>query len=236
MERAGGLLTDTFLTVSQEEAADARRLGIARNPIAVGNGRNATLFAPDPAARGRIRRELGVPPDRVVVTAVSRLVRHKGYPELLAAMATVPADLWVAGERLQSDRGEDMTPYFQNAGLANRLRLLGYRSDVAAILAASDIFVLPSHFEGLPMSVIEAMLCALPVVATNIKGAREQVVAEQTGLLVPPATVVPLAEALTRLATDAALRTRFGTAGRKRALDRFEEHAVIAATLKALDL
>ncbi len=236
METAGGMLTDVFLTVSQEEAADAKRLRIARNPIAVGNGRDATQFAPDPIARARIRAELGVPQDRVVITAVSRLVRHKGYPELLAAMAKIPADLWVVGERLASDHGEDLAPYFANAGLGERLRMLGYRSDVAAILAASDIFALPSHFEGLPMSVIEAMLCALPVVATDIRGPREQVVPGETGLLVPPATVTPLADALSALAADQTLRTRLGAAGRRRALAHFEEGAVVAATLDALGL
>ncbi len=236
MEAAGGLLTDIFLTVSQEEAADAKRLKIARNPIPVGNGRDATIFAPDPQARARIRAELGVPQDRVVITAVSRLVRHKGYPELLAAMANVPAELWVVGERLPSDHGEDMAPYFANAGLGERLRLLGYRTDVAAILAASDIFVLPSHFEGLPMSVIEAMLCALPVVATDIRGPREQVVPGQTGLLVPPATIKPLADALASLARDAARRTRYGAAGRARARHLFDETAVVTRTLDALGL
>jgi len=77
---------------------------------------------------------------------------------------------------------------------------------VARLLAAADVFCLPSHFEGLPMSVIEAMLTGLPVVATDIRGPREQVVSGETGLLVPPATVPPLAEALSHLATDAALR------------------------------
>ena len=236
MERAGGLLTDVFLTVSEEEAADASRLHIAKHPIAIGNGRDSRIFKPDPDARDRIRHELGVSEDRVVITAVSRLVRHKGYPELLAAMANVPAELWVVGERLASDHGEDLAPYFANAGLGDRLRRLGYRTDVAAILAASDIFVLPSHFEGLPMSVIEAMLCGLPVVATGIRGPREQIVHDQTGLLVPPATVAPLAEALIRLVSNPSLRARYGAAGRARALDRFEEHKIVAATLAALGL
>ena len=67
------------------------------------------VFRPDPAARARIRAELGVPADRVVIIAVSRLVWHKGYPELAAAMRSVPqAELWVVGERLDSDRGADM--------------------------------------------------------------------------------------------------------------------------------
>jgi glycosyltransferase involved in cell wall biosynthesis len=234
MEFLAGRLTNIFLTVSTEEAADARRLHIARNPIPIGNGRDPSLFRPDPAARAAIRAALNVPDETIVITAVSRLVRHKGYPELLAAMRDVPAELWVVGERLPSDHGEDLEPYFSNANLGPRLKRLGYRADVAAILAASDIFVLPSHFEGLPMSVIEAMLCALPVVATDIRGPREQVIPEETGLLVPPATIPPLAAALHGLATDPETRARMGAAGRARAVTLYDEKLVVAHTLDLL--
>ena len=124
--------------------------------------------------------------DRVVIIAVSRLVWHKGYPELAAAMRSVPeAELWVVGERLDSDRGADMAAVLRAAGLGDRLRMLGYRDDIPALLAAADIFTLPSRFEGLPMSVIEAMLTGLPVVATNVRGPAEQVVDGVTGLSVP---------------------------------------------------
>jgi glycosyltransferase involved in cell wall biosynthesis len=127
-----------------------------------------------------------------------------------------------------------MLTLLRNAGLGERLRLLGYRTDVAAILAAADIFVLPSHFEGLPMSVIEAMLTGLPVVATNIRGPREQIVPEVTGLLVPPATVDPLAEALCRLVADPEMRAAMGAAGRARALELYDEAKVLARTMELL--
>jgi glycosyltransferase involved in cell wall biosynthesis len=238
MEFTAGRVTDIFTTVSQDEAADAARLHIHANPIAIGNGRDPAIFRPDPAARARIRTELGIPDQEIVVTAVSRLVRHKGYPELLAAMADIPATLLVAGDRLPSDHGEDMEPHFARAAAAMgpRLRRLGTRADIPAILAASDIFVLPSHFEGLPMSVIEAMLCGLPVIATSIRGPREQVVQDQTGLLVPPGTVAPLAAALARLTGDAALRTRMGAAGMARARALYDEAAVVRRTLDVLGL
>ncbi|WP_135467129.1 glycosyltransferase family 4 protein [Crenalkalicoccus roseus] len=239
LEWAAGRITDTFLTVSEEEAADARRLGIHPRAVAVLNGRDPTLFRPDPAARAAVRAELGVAEGACVLVAVSRLVRHKGYPELLRAMEAVPdATLWVVGERLPSDHGEDLEPCFDRAAavLGPRLRRLGYRADVARVLAAADVFVLPSHFEGLPMSVIEAMLSGLPVVATDIRGPREQVVHGRTGLLVPPARVAPLAAALARLVADPALRRRMGEAGRARALERFDEARVVARTLAALGL
>ncbi len=236
MEWLGGRMTDIYLTVSAEEAADARRLGLHRGAEAAGNGRDPQRFRPDPEARARLRATLGVSQDRVVVIAVSRLVRHKGYPELLAAMRDLDAELWVVGERLASDHGADMAPHFATSGLGARLRRFGYREDVPALLAAADIFALPSHFEGLPMSVIEAMFCALPVVATNIRGPREQVVDGTTGLLVPPRTVAPLAAALRRLAGDPGLRDRMGAAGRARALALYDETRVIARTLDLLGL
>jgi len=239
MEWIGGRLTDVFMTVSTEEAADARRLGISRRAVGIGNGRDPARFRPDPAARTRVRAELGVSPWRVVVVIVSRLVRHKGHPELLSAMRAVvdydaDVELWVVGDRLASDHGESLEHHFAAAGLGPHVRRLGYRDDVPALLAAADIFALPSYFEGLPMSVIEAMLTGLPVVATDISGPREQVADEVTGLLVPPATIAPLAEALRRLVADPAMRTRMGEAGRARALDLYDEARVVARTLDLL--
>jgi glycosyltransferase involved in cell wall biosynthesis len=78
MEWIGGRLTDVYMTVSTSEAVDARRLHIFGNAVAVGNGRNPMVFRPDPGARAAIRAMLGTPVDRVVVVAVSRLVRDKG--------------------------------------------------------------------------------------------------------------------------------------------------------------
>jgi glycosyltransferase involved in cell wall biosynthesis len=236
MEWIGARLTTVLMTVSTEEARDARRLLQAR-ATAIGNGRDPARFHPDAATRARIRAELGVPEDRVVVTIVSRLVRHKGHPELLTAMRDVPgAELWVVGNRLPSDHGEDLEPYFVKSGLGDRLRRLGYRDDIPALLAATDIFALPSHFEGLPMSVIEAMLTGLPVVATDVRGPREQVAPGETGFLVPPMTSAPLAEALRHLSGDPALRARMGEAGRIRALDLYDEAKVVARTLDLLGL
>jgi glycosyltransferase involved in cell wall biosynthesis len=235
MEEMAGRVTDLFLTVSAEEARDARRLGIARHPIAIGNGRDPAVFRPNPEARAAVRASLGVPEDRVVVIIVSRLVRHKGHPELLAAMEQVPgAELWVVGDRLPSDHGAEIETALATSSLGSRLRRLGYREDTAAVLAAADIFALPSHFEGLPMSVIEAMMSGLPVVGTAIRGPREQIVDGETGFLVPRREVPPLAAALKRLATDAGLRAKMGAAGRSRARALFDERRVVSRTLDLL--
>ena len=245
LEWVGARMTDRFLTVSTTEARDARRLLWARDPIAVGNGRDPSVFRPDTEARSRIRAALGVADDRVVITVVSRLVRSKGHAELVEAMRDVirrapKAELWVVGERLATDRGDDVGAVLDAAAvpgaLGPHLRRLGYRADVADVLAASDIFVLPSHYEALPMSVIEAMLTGLPVVASDIDGPREQVVDGVTGLLVPPLAPTPLADALSRLALDPALRSTMGAAGRARAETLFDERIVVGRTLDAIGL
>lgn len=238
-EWLAGRWTDIFLTVSHAEAADARRWRIAAAPIAVGNGRDPAVFRPNPAARAafHVPDRRVVPDKRVVIVTVARLVRHKGFPELAAAMAAVPdAELWVIGDRLPTDRGPDMAALLRAAGLGERLRLLGMREDVPALLAAADIFVLASHFEGLPMSVIEAMLCALPVVACDIRGPREQVIDGETGFLVPMGNVDALATALRQLTENPAQRAAMGAAGRARAVRHYVEADVLTRTLDALGL
>ena len=95
------------------------------------------------------------------------------------------------------------------------------------ILRASDIFVLPSYREGMPRSIIEAMSMGLPVVATNIRGCREEVLQEETGLLVPVGKVEPLAKTLLVLINDPYKRGRFGINGLARAKSLFDENKVI---------
>lgn len=237
LEWVAGQVTDRYMTVSQAEARDARRWRIHRLAQGIGNGRDPDQYRPDAVARADIRRSLGIRDDQVVIIAVSRIVRHKGYPELLRAMEKVPeAVLLVVGDRLPSDHGDTMEQEFAQAAsvLGGRLRLLGYRHDTARLLAAADIFTLPSHFEGLPMSVIEAMLAGLPVVATDIRGPNEQIIPEDTGLLVPPGLAMPLANALTRLVLDRSLREAMGAAGRERAKAIYAEATVLKRVVALL--
>lgn len=205
LEWLAGQVTDRYFTVSREEADQARKWLIHPQAVAIGNGRDPNVFYPSAARRKSIRKTLGVNESCPVILIVSRLVPHKGYRELLIAMEKVDnAILWVVGSRLDSDHGENLEEFFQERQLklGKRLQFLGYRTDIPALMAAADIFVLPSYFEGLPMVIIEAMLCGLPVVATDIKGSRELVQHGQTGLLVPPTNIDKLAFSLRYLSND----------------------------------
>ena len=244
LEWIGGRFTDLLFTQAREDAETARRLHLCRGPIhAIGNGSDPSRFrpaAPGEAARETLRRSLGTAPNRVVIAVVGRLVAEKGHPELFAAMREVDAELWVIGERLASDHASGIDEAARAAEtdpvLRSRIRLIGYREDVPALLRAAEIFALPSHREGMPRSVIEAMLSGLPVVATDIRGVREEVVPEETGLLVPVRDPAALAAALGRLVGDAGLRRRMGAAGLARARALYVEDAVIARQLALLGL
>jgi len=244
LEWLAGRVTDTLFTQAEEDAETARRLKLSRGPIiqAIGNGVDPALFLPDVTGkiRDQVRSGLGEAPDRPVIMMVGRLVAEKGYPELIAAMRTVDASLWIVGERLDSDHAQSIDAAIAEAEadpvLKSRIRFLGYRADVADLLRAADIFVLPSHREGMPRSIIEAMMTGLPVVGTNIRGTREEIVAEETGLMVPVNHADALARAMSRLANDPDLRHRMGTAGRARALALYDENTVVQRQLSLLGL
>ena len=242
LEWLAGQVTDVLFTQAVEDAATARRLGLCRGGTveAIGNGSNPERFRPDPVARESVRQALGTGDDTVVIVMVGRLVAEKGYPELFEAMRRVDGELWVIGERLQSDHAAAIDDAIDTARndpeLSRRIRFLGYRDDVPDLLKAADIFTLPSHREGMPRSIIEAMLSGLPVVATDIRGSREEVLPEETGLLVPVADGAALAAALGRLAGDAAERRRMGDAGCDRAVDLYDEAKVVARQIELLGL
>lgn len=245
LEWIGGRFTDVLFTQSEEDAATARRLGLCRSGVvkAIGNGSDPVLFrpaAPSDPDRQSLRRSLGADENKVVIVTVGRLVAEKGYPELIAAMRDVDAALWVVGARLASDHAgaihDAVTAAEREPLLAARIRFLGYRADVPALLRAADVFVLASHREGMPRSIIEAMLSGLPVVATDIRGAREEVVPGETGLLVPVRDRPALANALRLLAGEADLRRRYGAAGRKRAEALYDEAKIVERQLQLLGL
>jgi glycosyltransferase involved in cell wall biosynthesis len=246
LEWWGGRFTDVLFTQAAEDADTARALGLCKGGTiaAIGNGSEPARFrpaAPGEDTRARLRAEFGTSAATPVLVMIGRLVAEKGYPELFRAMKAAPgAELWVVGERLASDHaesiGRDIEAVESDPDLARRIRFLGYRADVPELLRAADAFVLPSHREGMPRSIVEAMLTGLPVIATDIRGSREEVLDGETGLLVPVRDEQALGAAIATLAKDPALRARLGAAGLRRARALYDERFVVERQMRLLGL
>jgi glycosyltransferase involved in cell wall biosynthesis len=175
--------------------------------------------SPVPGTRARVRRELGLSDDAVVAITVANLRREKDYPNLLrAAREALGSDSRLVVLAVgQGPLEREVHALHQELGLGERVRLLGHRTDVPDLLAASDVFVLASAHEGLPVSIMEAMVAGLPVVATAVGGVPEAVDDGASGTLVPARDPGALARALTSVSTDAGLRASMAEVARRRA-------------------
>lgn len=187
------------------------------------NGVDGEQALPD---RNAARQVHGYAEGDIVVGAVGSLVPRKGVMTLLAALQGLPAvHALIVGDGPQRTELEREA---QRLGMAGRVRFTGFRQAPLSDMAAMDIFCLPSAREGLPRVILEAMLLAKPVVATDIPGSRELVRCEETGLLVPHGDAGALHAALARLSTDAALRARMGQRGREVVLAEYSIHSYVA--------
>ena len=182
--------------------------------------------------RHKLRKELGLADDVVLLTAVGNLIERKGHAFLIRALALVatrvPEADWhlaIAGEGVERPRLEALA---HANGIAARVHLLGHRRDVADVLASSCVFVMPSIWEGLPLAVLEAMFAGTAVVASNISGIPEVIEDGVNGLLVAPGEVEALANALQSLISDRARRKQFGEAARATARERLSVSAMTA--------
>jgi glycosyltransferase involved in cell wall biosynthesis len=158
------------------------------------------------ADRARIRAELGIPTDCVLIGAVGNLNRFKGYTHFLQAAGRVKsrredARFLVVGRKLDTDRAywEQLQQLTAELGLSNSVTFAGFHTDVPGILSALDVFVLPSILESCPVALLEAMAMKKPVVATDVGAVREVVDHGRTGLVVPPGDAGALAEAVLTL-------------------------------------
>lgn len=243
LEWLGGKLTDFLFSQSAEDAELAKRFGIMAQDrvMTIGNGVNVARFDPTQQHLANIRDELEIPLDAIVVGIIGRLVQEKGYDEFFQAAELLAAHypntfFLVVGERLQSDHAIGIDPVLAHAQqlLGSRLVLTGMREDVPALLAAMNIFCLPSYREGMPRTIIEAMMMGKPVVATDIRGSREEVVDGATGFLVPTRNAGALGQAIARLLEDTDLCASLGKAGRERALALYDEKRIVAMQVEKI--
>lgn len=200
---------DAYVTISAQAQDNLRT--ICRCPVhLIHNGIDLTRIAP-PA-----RQEAGAGPIRVL--SLGNLRPQKNYPHLVdiaARTQPTPLTFSIAGEGSERPAIEARIADLE---IGARVHLLGARSDINALLGAADLYLLTSKWEGMPIALIEAMQAGLPIVAADVGGIGEMLGRDGAcGILIAPEDTAGFADALTRLATDPAQRTRMSKAARRRA-------------------
>lgn len=197
------------------------KLHVARPVEVILNGIDDRRFAE--ADGGRVRAELGIAPDEVVIGTAVVLSEQKGITYLIEAAKSVlervpKARFVIAGDgplRVQLEQ------QVAKAELGDRFRLVGYRRDIPDLLSSFDVYVLPSLWEGLPLALLEALRLGKPIVCTRVGGNAEVVEEGVQGWLVPPREPRALADRLIEVASDPGFRTRASASGQKRFFDHF---------------
>ncbi len=220
-------LTTAVSRVAMAEAIRRRAVG-ARSVVLVPNGIRTDAFAADARARGRTRAALGIG-DEFVWLAVGRLVEAKAHGDMVTAFAGVldehpDAMLLVAGVGPLAD---SIGARARHLGVADKVRLLGLRTDVRDLMQAADGFVMSSRWEGLPMVLLEAGASALPTVTTDVGGSRDVIVDGASGYVVPPGRPAALGARMRDVMTltpDA--RRAMGAEGRAHVVRTFDIEAV----------
>lgn len=223
VERLVGPLASRIITVSEYD----RRLGLAARVAP--EDRLVTVHNGMPDVPPELRADPARSPARLVM--VARYGAQKDHPTLLRALADLrqhPWELDLIGDGPSMGQTEALAT---ELGLAGRVRFLGQRTDVDRILAAAQVSLLVTNWEGFPLSILEAMRAGLPVVASSVGGVAESVRDGESGYLIPRADVPHLRDRIERLLTDPALRARLGAAGRARFVRDFTLSASVARTL-----
>ena len=186
------------------------------------------------APRAELHKELWLPHDAPLVGNVAALVPHKGQKYLIDAAARLLREapdtrVIIAGE---GELRESLAHQIKHHHLEKHVILAGFRPDVLSVHKAFDVFVMSSVTEGLGTSLLDAMACARPVIATRVGGIPEVVVDGETGLLVPPRDPEALAAAIVRLVKDRNLRAKMGDAGLARVHSAFSAEQMVKNTLR----
>lgn len=207
-------LADGVVAVSEGQRRKILDCGVMPDKVRVIHNAIDLQDFPAPAPAD-FRKELGIPGDAVLVMTAGRLSPEKNHLGLVEAARQVVArnpDVWfvVFGEGLLRS---ELQKEIDDAGIGHRFFLSGFREDVRTLMHEADIFVLPSHTEGLPNVILEAFACSKPVVATDVGGTPEVVRQGENGVVVSAGRMDEFAEAILDLAVDAELRGKMGKSG-----------------------
>lgn len=192
--------------------------------VTVLNGTDLKHFRPSEAdERARIRQSLGLSSEEIVIVCAARLSERKRIDLLLESLARLPGGVppWKCLILGSGDRESDLKALSAKLGLVEAVRFIGFVADVRPFMSIGDVYVSPSEKEGFGLTLVEAMACGLPCVATNIEGHNEIVVDGDTGVLVPSGSATHLADALHRLLIHDKERKRMGVNARRRVEEHF---------------
>jgi len=229
---------DRFIAISSEIVDGLVNMGVPADRIArIPNGVDTDRFQPVTAAeRARLRAELGLPADRIVVNFTGRLSRAKGLPMLLEVWRQLmaseqPVHLALVGSGRDSfdDCEDDLRTFITQHRLAETISMPGAVADVGAWLQAADVFVLPSEYEGLPLALLEAMACGLPAIATRVGAISEVIHDRDNGVLVPARDAEALCRALEWALAHPERTRELGARARDTVVQRFSLNAVTSS-------
>jgi glycosyltransferase involved in cell wall biosynthesis len=225
---------DAVVAVSQAMGEEMLRRGLSSARVTVIP--NAFAGQAAPAADGRLRRELGIGADTPLVVSVGRLSREKGHRYLVEAAAALARDGHRFALVIVGDGREEagLRKQVAERGLAGTVHLVGFRTDIPAIMAEADVVALPSLTEGLPNVVLEAFAAGKPVVATRVGGVPEAVEDGRTGLLVPARDPTALAAGIAACLDDPARAARIGEEAR-RALEDYSPEVQVRRVEELLE-
>lgn len=227
-------LYDHVITISEGIRQVLLSEGLAAGKVScVRSAVDATPYLA-PVDRAAFCAEFGLPADALVAGVVAQLIPRKGHRYLLAALPALLArhpalKVLIFG---QGPLEAELRAEVEAAGLAGAVRFTGFRHDLPRWLGGLDMLVHPADMEGLGVSLLQASAAAVPIVTSRAGGLPEAVQDGVTGILCPPGDVAALTAAIDRLAGDAALRARFGAAGRARILAEFSIDAMVDGNLR----
>lgn len=214
---------DNYIAVSfdvarqlKEIISSENKVKVVHNGIMLGNYSHGANNTPDRDVYSSVKMNRNNFP---IVLTVARLEKQKGHTYLLKAASDIPGTLFVfVGDGPERANLENET---RELSLTDRVIFLGNRNDIPALLRGCDLFVLPSLFEGLPLSIMEAMAAGKPVIASDIGGVDELVTNGKTGYLAPPGDPTALAAAIKKIVSNPQLSQKIASAGKTLVFSEF---------------
>ena len=187
----------------------------------------------------KVRKELGISPDTIVVGIVGRIVWEKGFKEIVDAAHELRNyinnfQFIILGENFQNLEGIEIKRYVKAKNLTEEILFLGYKFEINYYMSAFDIFVLPSYREGLPISLLEAMALGVPCIATNIRGNCDLIKENITGILIPAKDHFALSEAIMNLLKNPTQSKKLGLKAAKFVSENFSEKKLVKKTMGIL--